>query len=109
MHRLARIPRFVAAPTGRSFVMARIEFTHNVQRHLSCPSVDVAGPTVRDVLDAAFADNESARGYFLDDQGAVRKHIVIFVDGRPIHDRDRLSDPVSTDSKIYLMQALSGG
>ncbi len=89
--------------------MPRVAFTQNLQRHVACPAIDVAGDTVRAVLDAVFADNERARGYVLDEQGAVRTHVTIFVDGRPIRDRDELSDPVPADGEVYVMQALSGG
>ena len=61
------------------------------------------------MLDARFAENELARGYVLDEQGALRQHVVVFVNGNPIHDRVRLSDPVQGDAEVYVMQALSGG
>jgi hypothetical protein len=34
---------------------------------------------------------------------------MIFVDHRPLHDRDRLTDPLTDASEVYVMQALSGG
>jgi hypothetical protein len=71
--------------------------------------MEVAGDTVRDVLNAVFAGNPLARGYVLDEQGELRKHMAIFLDGRMIHDRAGLSDPVQRDSRLYVMQALSGG
>jgi hypothetical protein len=89
--------------------MPRVVFTPNLQRHVSCPPTDAPGRTVREVLDAVFADNPRARGYVLDEQGAVRKHMVIFVDGVQIEDRTRLSDPVPPAGEVYVMQALSGG
>jgi hypothetical protein len=49
------------------------------------------------------------RGYVLDDQGALRHHMMVFVDGEPIRDRARLSDLVRPTSEVYVMQALSGG
>jgi hypothetical protein len=45
----------------------------------------------------------------LDERGAVRKHMVIFIGGRQAKDRDGLTDPVEGGSEIYVMQALSGG
>jgi len=45
----------------------------------------------------------------LDDQAGLRKHMTIFVDGRMIHDRARLTDAVSESSTVYVFQALSGG
>jgi molybdopterin synthase sulfur carrier subunit len=89
--------------------MAKVIFTTNVQRHVACPQAEVAGQTVRDVLEAVFADNPQARGYMFDDQSALRKHLTIFVDGTAIRDRARLSDAVSKTSTIYVFQALSGG
>lgn len=89
--------------------MPRVNFTTNLQRHIACPPGDASGSTVREVLDAVFATNEVARGYVLDDQGALRKHMVVFVDGEQVRDRDGLSDPVKADGQIYVMQALSGG
>ena len=89
--------------------MARVVFTPNLQRHVACPATQAPGCTVREVLDAVFAGNPIARGYVLDDQAALRKHMAIFVDGAPLRDRIRLSDTVSDTSQIYVMQALSGG
>jgi hypothetical protein len=39
----------------------------------------------------------------------VRRHVHIYVDGRRISDRQRLSDTVLPSSQIYILQALSGG
>ena len=89
--------------------MPRVEFTANLQRHVACPPVEVPGETVRDVLDAAFAGNERARGYVLDEQGALRRHMIVFINGEMIRDRERLSDAVPEGGEVYVMQALSGG
>jgi molybdopterin synthase sulfur carrier subunit len=89
--------------------MARIVFTPNIQRHVSCPQAEAAGGTVREVLDNVFADNPEARGYVLDDQSGLRKHMTIFVDGQMIRDRGRLTDAVGEASTVYVFQALSGG
>jgi hypothetical protein len=89
--------------------LAKIVFTTNIQRHVVCPDTHADGRTVSDVLEKVFADNPRARGYVLDDQSALRKHVTIFVDGRVIRDRTRLTDTVSDDSRIYVLQALSGG
>ncbi len=89
--------------------MATVVFTPNLRRHVECPTERVDGPTVRVVLDVVFAQNPRLRGYVLDDQGALRRHMIIFVDGQQIGDREKLSDPVRAASEIYVMQALSGG
>jgi molybdopterin synthase sulfur carrier subunit len=89
--------------------MAKVIFTANIQRHVMCPQTQASGGTVRDVLDHVFAENPQARGYVLDDQAGLRRHITIFVDGKMIRDRARLADAVSETSTIHVFQALSGG
>jgi sulfur-carrier protein len=89
--------------------MARVTFTANIQRHVACPDTEAPGATVRAVLDAVFAVNPQARSYVLDDQGALRKHMAIFIDGNPIRDRALLSDAVSASGRVAVFQALSGG
>ena len=89
--------------------MARVVFTRNLERHVACPPTEAPGGTVRAVLDAVFADNPRLRGYVLDDQGRLRHHLVVFVDGSQVRDRDGLADPVGGGSEIAVMQALSGG
>jgi hypothetical protein len=89
--------------------MPRVVFTENIQRHVPCPETTAQGATVREVLDAVFAENPRARGYVLDEHGGLRKHMLIFVDGATIRDRKTLSDPVGADGEVFVFQALSGG
>ncbi len=89
--------------------MATVRFTHNIQRHVACPTRDVEGATLHEVLQQYFRENEAARGYVLDDQGRLRQHMAAFIDGRQIRDRDRLSDPVPADAVVDVIQSLSGG
>ena len=89
--------------------MADVAFTPNLQRHVECPRRDAPGTTVREVLEGVFADNPRLRGYIVHERGALRRHMIVFVDGRQISDRERLSDRVGPRSEIYVMQALSGG
>lgn len=89
--------------------MPQVTFTANIQRHVSCPDAEAAGTTVREVLEAYFAAHPRARGYVLDDQAALRRHMAVFVDGILIRDRARLSDAVSPGSTVAVFQALSGG
>lgn len=89
--------------------MATVSFTPNLQRHVECPPQTVEGASVREVLDRVFAMNPRLRGYVVDEQGALRYHMLVFVDGEQIVDRERLSDPVRPSSELYVMQALSGG
>ena len=89
--------------------MARISFTQNLDRHVKCPSEVVAGADLKSALAAYFELHPALRSYVLDEQGTLRKHVVIFVDGKQLGDRSGLSDPVDDTSEVYVMQALSGG
>jgi len=89
--------------------MARVHFTTNLRRHVDCPSVDADGSTLREVLARVFENQQRLGFYVLDEQGGLRKHMMVLIDGQRIKDRDRLSDPVGPDSEVYVMQALSGG
>jgi hypothetical protein len=89
--------------------MATVSFTPNLRRHVQVPDARVDGDTVADALDDYFRDNPLVRGYVLDDQGAVRRHVVIFLNGTPVRDRAGLSDPIGEDDQIFVFQALSGG
>lgn len=85
--------------------MARVQFTPILQRHLDAPSVEVDGASVRAVLGAVFEANPRLRGYVLDDQGALRKHVAVFVDGAAAD----LDAQVGIGAEVFVMQALSGG
>lgn len=89
--------------------MPVVRFTQNIQRHIALPPAQVEGKTVHQALEAIFASNPSARSYVLDDQGHLRKHMAVFINGEPVQDRSTLSDAVHADDEVYVMQALSGG
>ena len=89
--------------------MAMVCFTANLVRHVRCDSQDIPGETVAEVLEGVFVSNEVLRGYVLEDSGALRKHMNVFVNGQQISDHQKLSDAVGPDDEVYVMQALSGG
>jgi hypothetical protein len=89
--------------------VATIHVTPNLQRHVATESTSVSGRTVAEVLQAYFPQYPALRGYVLEDSGALRRHMTIFVDGIAIQDRQNLSDPVPVDGEVFIMQALSGG
>lgn len=89
--------------------MPTVAFTHVLQRHIEQPPERVDGATVNEALGEVFDQNPKLRGYILEEDGSVRKHIAIWVAGLPLRDRDALSDPVGDNDEVYVMQALSGG
>lgn len=89
--------------------MARVIFTSNLLRHVACPESEVSAQTLGDALQEVFAAHPRVRDYVLDEQGELRRHVVVFIDGQRVRDRRRLSDPVREASEIYVLQALTGG
>ncbi|MBH9578977.1 MoaD/ThiS family protein [Inhella proteolytica] len=86
--------------------MARIQFTPQLRRFTDTPVLDCAAATLAEALDAAFALNPRLRGYVLDDQGALRPNVAVFVDGRRSQD---IYQTLRPDSQVHVLQALSGG
>ncbi len=64
---------------------------------------------MREVLDRVFTDNPRLRSYVLDDQGRLRQHVAVFVNGNLVQDRHELSDSVEAADELFVTQALSGG
>lgn len=89
--------------------MTTLKFTPNLHRYLQTPAAQVDGTTVRQVLEQYFQSNPRIRGYVLDDQDALRKHVAIFLNEEMVRDRIQLSDPVRENDDIFVVQALSGG
>ena len=91
--------------------MAQVKFTRHLVRFF--PTLDnpsqVEGHTVADLITNLNAQYPGLADYIVDDQGTLRKHVNIFLDGDLIHDRLSLSDPVTDNDEIYIFQALSGG
>jgi sulfur-carrier protein len=90
-------------------VVPTISFTTNLRRHVDCPAATVGGATVRAALDQYFAAQPQVRSYVLDEQGAVRRHVAVFVGRHQVLDPISLSDPIDEATEIHVMQALSGG
>ena len=89
--------------------MASVHFTTNLTRHTECPTETLPAGTVAELLERYFERWPAVRGFVLDDQGEVRKHVKVLVDGRNLRDRQRLSDALEARSEVYVFQALSGG
>ena len=90
-------------------VVAHVSFAKAIQRHTACPPAEIAGDTLRGVLETYFETHPAARTYVLDERGAVRKHVAVFVNETLVLDRERLSDRITPNDRVTVFQALSGG
>lgn len=98
-----------SGPRAGPPAMPRLVFASAIQRHIPSPEREVSAATVCAALELAFREQPELRGYILDDQGQLRRHLAVFVDGSAIRDRRRMSDHVGVSSQIFVVQALSGG
>jgi sulfur-carrier protein len=89
--------------------MPTVRFTPQLRRFIATPEVHSDATQLRPALEDAFAGNPLLRGYVLDDQGALRANVVVFIDGERCVDRARLDQPLQPGSAVYVLQALSGG
>ncbi|HLY47000.1 MAG TPA: MoaD/ThiS family protein [Stellaceae bacterium] len=89
--------------------MPTVIFTPALRRFLRVPEARVGGATVGAALAAVFAEHPALRGYVLDDQGALRRHVAVYVNGAAVRDRAGLGDAVGPRDEIYVFQALTGG
>ena len=71
--------------------------------------VDLPANSVGEALEALFARHPALRGYVLDERGAVRRHVALFVDGDALQPKSDLGRALRADAELYVMQALSGG
>lgn len=88
--------------------MPTVVFAPAIQRHVPIAPRQVSEQTVRSALAAVFAERAALRDYILDEQGALRRHVAVFVDNRKIDPR-QLDDAIGEAAEIFVVQALSGG
>ena len=90
--------------------MATVKFTSALERFFpGIKEIPARGTTIREILDEVEAGYPTLRSYLIDEQGRLRGHVNIFIDGKMISDRKTLNDSFTNNSEIYIMQALSGG
>ena len=68
-------------------------------------SVQLSGDTVGEVIAALELNHPKAKGWVLDEAGAIRRHISVFLDG----ERVSADAGVASDGAIDIIPAISGG
>ncbi len=90
--------------------MAQVKFTPNLKRFFpDLQECEIDASTVAEIVAAVDQRWRGLGDYIIDEQGALRKHVNIFVGDELLRDKQTLSDRVSADTKIFIVQALSGG
>ncbi len=90
--------------------MARVEFTSLLKRFFpDLKSEEVSADNVQELLIELDKKYKGLSAYLIHEQGELRQHVNIFINGNMINDRINLTDEISEKDKINIIQALSGG
>jgi hypothetical protein len=92
--------------------MAKVELTRHLYAffpQLEGRELVVDASTVADVVRAMEGIAPGFGFYVCDERGRLRTHVNIFIGDNRVADRARLTDRVEADSRVFIMQALSGG
>jgi hypothetical protein len=106
---LGRLPQAFFIVLAYSFAMVNVEFSASLQRYKPCPAQDVQPGSLAGVLTQAFAAEPGLRHYVLDDQGHIRKHVAVFINGTMHQQRQRMDLEVADQTKVLVIQCLTGG
>ncbi len=92
--------------------MAKVELTRHLYAFfpaLEGREIVVEASTVADVVREMERIAPGFGFYVCDELGRLRQHVNIFIENQMITDRRRLLDAVRPESKVFILQALSGG
>jgi hypothetical protein len=89
--------------------MPKVSITPHLRHVAPVSPGSFDGATVAEVIDNLCLDHPQLRSYVLDDQGRLRRHIAIFVEGHQLRGRAALDYQVRPETEVFVFQALSGG
>lgn len=90
--------------------MPTVQFTRHLRLHFpALEDVEVPGQSLAQIVRALDEMHPGLADYLVDEQGALRRHVNIFVNDELLSDRKGLGDPVAPRDRVFIMQALSGG
>jgi hypothetical protein len=90
--------------------MARVRFTSHLKAFFpTLEAGEVAATSVRGLIDELERRYPGLASYLVDEAGRLRRHVNLFIGEEPIADRERLTDRLTSESSVFIAQALSGG
>ena len=85
--------------------MTTIQLRTPLKHNVGASSVEVTGSSVAEVVLALEQQAPAVKGWVLDEQGRVRRHVNVFVNGEPASE----GDPVNPADRIDIIHAITGG
>jgi molybdopterin synthase sulfur carrier subunit len=91
--------------------MPAVKFTSHLNRFFPTlqQNIVIEGSTIAEIVAGLERQYPGMADYLVDERGVLRKHVNIFIDEDLIRDRQRLSDVVTEQNRVFIFQALSGG
>lgn len=86
--------------------MAQVRLPATLRRLADgCPKIDVSEATVGDALRALELRWPALAGWILDEQGDIRRHVAVFVNG----ERCGCDSSLRNDDEVDVLPAITGG
>ena len=86
--------------------MPRMILTGSIREHAGgLGTIDVRGETAAAAIARLEASYPALRGWIVDEQGALRRHVRLFMKGEAI----TLAAPVGPGDELFVVAAISGG
>jgi sulfur-carrier protein len=92
--------------------MAKVELARHLYAffpQLEGQEIRVEAGTAAEVVQAMERLAPGFAFYICDERGSLRPHVNIFIEQDMVADRKALTDRVGPDTRVYILQALSGG
>jgi len=90
--------------------MPTVRFTAALQRFFpDLQTAQVEGQTVAELLQKMDEQHPGLAAYIVDEHGALRQHVNIYIGEHLLQDRKELQDEVQSTDEVLIFQALSGG
>ena len=70
-----------------------------------CAELQIAGATVEELLRGLESQPPAVTGWILDERGAIRRHINVFVNGERVDQ----GAPVAASDRVEVLPAITGG
>ena len=86
--------------------MPKVILTGSICQHVGgLSAVDASGTTARDVIMTLEASYPGLRGWVVDEQGVLRRHVKLFRGGEAVS----LDAPMAPGDELHIVAAISGG
>lgn len=89
--------------------MVKVALTANLQKYYPEAKFEISASTLRELLRKMDEKQPFFSRYILEDDGAIRKHVNVFINGNIHSDKRNIDVKLAPGTQVHIMQALSGG